>query len=32
LSVVFAHDLKTNRALDRRIEHVVALVLKGIAA
>lgn len=32
LSVVFARDLKARRALDRRIEHVVALVLRGIAA
>ena len=32
LSVVFARDLKARSALDRRIEHVVALVLRGIAA
>jgi len=31
LSVVFARDLKARGALDRRIEHVVALVLRGIA-
>ena len=32
LTVVFARDLKARHALDRRIEHVVALVLRGIAA
>ena len=32
LTVVFARDLKARPALDRRIEHVVALVLRGIAA
>jgi len=32
LPVVFARDLKARPALDRRIEHVVALVLRGIAA
>ncbi len=32
LTVVFARDLKARGALDRRIEHVVALVLRGIAA
>ena len=32
LSVVFARDLKARKALDLRIEHVVALVLRGIAA
>ena len=32
LSVVFARDLKARPALDRHIEHVVALVLRGIAA
>lgn len=32
LTVVFAHDLKARKALDKRIEHVVALVLSGIAA
>jgi AcrR family transcriptional regulator len=32
LTVVFARDLKGRGALDRRIEHVVALVLRGIAA
>jgi hypothetical protein len=30
--VVFARDLKARGALDRRIEHVVGLVLRGIAA
>src|SRR5215212_8689890 len=32
LTVVFARDLKARPALDRHIEHVVALVLRGIAA
>jgi AcrR family transcriptional regulator len=32
LTVVFARDLKARPALDRRIEHIVALVLRGIAA
>jgi AcrR family transcriptional regulator len=31
LTVVFACDLKARPALDRRIEHVVALVMRGIA-
>lgn len=31
LTVVFARDLKARRALDRHIEHVVALVLAGVA-
>ena len=32
LTVVFARDLKARRALDERIEHVVGLVLRAIAA
>jgi AcrR family transcriptional regulator len=32
LSVVFARDLRARKALDQHVEHVVALVLNGIAA
>lgn len=32
LSVVFARDLKARKALDERVEHVVALVRSGISA
>lgn len=32
LTVVFARDLKTEKARDQRIEHVVRLVLHGVAA